>query len=159
MKIETERNLEITRRKLAGESVKDLTSEFKLTLSNLYRIVEDTKNKYAKLLEAENLISQNTSKDRELDDTKATIQEEKTTGLPIFNVLEEYKTTDLYLATALRAKGYKMTINTIRSHKFEFIFNGVNINDDVLKYWNNELMVNARSYAEAIKEMKVRIHN
>lgn len=51
MNEKTERNLEITKRKLAGESVKKLTREYKLTRSNLYRIVEDTKNKYPEQLQ------------------------------------------------------------------------------------------------------------
>lgn len=70
-----------------------------------------------------------------------------------------YKTTDLYLATALRAKGHKMEIKIISQYKFEFIFTGKNINSDVTDFWDRKLMVNARDYAETIKEMKVRIHN
>jgi hypothetical protein len=70
-----------------------------------------------------------------------------------------YKTTDLYLATALRARGHKMEIKIISQYKFEFIFTGKNINSDVTDFWDRKLMVNARDYAETIKEMKVRIHN
>jgi hypothetical protein len=70
-----------------------------------------------------------------------------------------YKTTDLYLATALRARGHKMEIKIISQYKFEFVFTGKNINSDVTDFWDRKLMVNARDYAETIKEMKVRIHN
>lgn len=70
-----------------------------------------------------------------------------------------YKTTDLYLATALRAKGHKMEIKVISPYKFEFIFTGQGLDRDVADFWDRKLMVNARDYAETIKEMKVRIHN
>ena len=45
-----ERNLLIAREKLEGKKASDLAREYKTTLSNINRIVADTKAKYPELL-------------------------------------------------------------------------------------------------------------
>lgn len=41
-----ERNLTITRKKLAGATITELTQEYRTTASNINRIISDTKAKY-----------------------------------------------------------------------------------------------------------------
>ncbi len=41
-----DRNIEIVKKKLAGARTSELAKEYKTSLSNLNRIITDTKNKY-----------------------------------------------------------------------------------------------------------------
>ena len=73
---------------------------------------------------------------------------------------EEYMTKDLYLAALLKAKG--ITIKRLESDTspYYFIFENPEtckkIEED---YWNAGLEVNAKIYADSIKDLKGRVHS
>lgn len=75
-----------------------------------------------------------------------------------------YKTTDLRLAVSLFTSGYKFDINHLYGQSFEFVFKDDSqiVEKAVNEYWNDEMKVNPRTYAEnfnatiqRIKEAKI----
>lgn len=72
----------------------------------------------------------------------------------------EYKTSDLGLAAALNACGFR-SINIDRSNpqRAVFIFPiSKDLEDAVDSFWKDELQLNARTYFDSIKSVKSRMY-
>jgi len=70
------------------------------------------------------------------------------------------RTHDLNLAAALITSGFKTTsMDRDRRGRFYFVFNQTDkLTVAVNKYWSDELIVDARIFAENIKMLKGRIY-
>jgi len=72
----------------------------------------------------------------------------------------EYETTDFYLASYLRSKGYSIIRLGKSGNRTIFKFGDKpERNKDILAYYNGEGSVPPLSLISAIKEMKALIHN
>jgi hypothetical protein len=73
--------------------------------------------------------------------------------------VEKYVTTNFYLAASLIASGAKLEkMDTEDMKHIKFMLEGDNISYLVEEWNHKELMVNARDNAEAIREIKSKIH-
>lgn len=69
------------------------------------------------------------------------------------------KTSNFYLAAAVVSEGYKIaSIDRADVRHLKFCFEGDQLGEIESKWDDNSLMVNARSYAEAIRDIKLKIH-
>ncbi|MDD2890859.1 MAG: DUF5659 domain-containing protein [bacterium] len=70
------------------------------------------------------------------------------------------KTSDLYEAGALQAySGFSPIKLEEEEGIITFIFEGEKEAEEIIQlFWNGQLMVSARKYAEALKSLKERIH-
>ena len=72
----------------------------------------------------------------------------------------EYETTDFYLASYLRSKGYSIASLGKSGNRTIFKFGDKpERNSDILAYYNGKGSVPPLSLISAIKEMKALIHN
>lgn len=70
-----------------------------------------------------------------------------------------YKTSNFYLAAAFLSCGIQMVdIDQGDKRHLKFCFDGDQWKAIETKWDTNSLMVNARSYAEAIRDIKLKIH-
>ena len=75
---------------------------------------------------------------------------------------ELFTTSDLGLASALVAFGHElhMIIKDGNSNKSQFTFRrDATIERDITAFWNDNLRINARSYFDAIRLVKNRLHS
>lgn len=74
---------------------------------------------------------------------------------------DEYKTSDLALATALVSAGYKLeAIDRSDGHKALFIFeNTIGVKKHVGYFWDDLMKVNPRAYFANLKALKSRLYN
>jgi len=71
----------------------------------------------------------------------------------------EYKTSDLYEASAIYAKHEKLVGIETTKKPYVFIFANYDVCNVIsLEYINNELAVLAKDYADAIKLLKSRVN-
>ncbi len=74
----------------------------------------------------------------------------------------QFKTSDLYLASAFIADGHRVSeLRPINHKSVEFVFSISPKEAQELadKYWDKSLVVPARALVEAMNELKTRIHN
>jgi hypothetical protein len=71
----------------------------------------------------------------------------------------QYITTNVYLAAALLSHDIKLVdVDRLDSRHIKFIFEGDGVDAVVIDWDNKELEVNAREYADALREIKLKIH-
>lgn len=73
------------------------------------------------------------------------------------------KTSDLYIAVALRVNGFNLSDITFDKDKkgvfhFETSSSTLEPRDVIDDYWNNRLLVDARTFVAAIDEIKSRLY-
>lgn len=75
--------------------------------------------------------------------------------------MNTYKTTDMYLAAYLSAKGHEMLDVEKNKGRMTFVFNDheQKMKQVVVKYYNGEGSVEPRFLIDAIKNMKSLTHN
>lgn len=93
-----------------------------------------------------------------------TIQELRTGGkIQRINKLEpmnQYKTADIALATALIANGAKLEeVKKLGYSQAEFIISGYDLNNDVIEFQNRNLKVDAMTLFETHKSLKARAND
>lgn len=72
--------------------------------------------------------------------------------------MELYKTKDIYEASALVTSDIKLLRLEKESNFFWFVFENLQKSEDISsQYWNNELMVLAKDYSDAIRSLKDRL--
>lgn len=74
----------------------------------------------------------------------------------------EFKTHDFYHAVILKTLGFKLLRLEKSTGKFlVFVFNnrGREAQEKIQKYWDREIVVDARALIETINELKTRIHS
>lgn len=72
----------------------------------------------------------------------------------------EYATKDLYLAALIKAKKVAMKRLDSASSPYYFIFEDQETCNKLEEsYWNASVEVNAKDYADAIKDLKGRVHS
>lgn len=70
-----------------------------------------------------------------------------------------YVTTNVYLAAALLTQDIKLVnVDRLDSKHIKFCFEGDGVDAVVIDWDNKELEVNARDYADALREIKLKIH-
>jgi hypothetical protein len=70
-----------------------------------------------------------------------------------------YVTTNVYLAAALLSQDIKLIdVDRVDSKHIKFVFEGIGVDSIVVDWDNKELEVNAREYADALREIKLKIH-
>lgn len=74
---------------------------------------------------------------------------------------DHYTTSDLGLATALIAAGFKLVdLDKSNPRRAEFVFaRDERINEAVNAHWNSELMVSSFEYFDWLKKLKTRIYS
>lgn len=74
--------------------------------------------------------------------------------------MNQYKTTDIALASALIAKGATLEgVNKLGYSQAEFIINGYDLNSEVIEFQNRNLKVDAMTLFETHKSLKARAND
>lgn len=71
--------------------------------------------------------------------------------------MKEYKTTDIYLATALVVSGAELKeVKKAGYSQAEFVLSGYDVTDLVMQFQNRNLRVDAMTLFENLKSLKAR---
>lgn len=71
-----------------------------------------------------------------------------------------YSTTDIYLSASLIASGFKLSNMTKNERQYIFYFDSSDsIEIYVNKYWNGDMILDAKTIFTAFKELKSRMYN
>lgn len=72
---------------------------------------------------------------------------------------KEFKTNDLGVGAALLASGVSLVrLEPLDQRRVVFVFHGTNLPELESKYWSKQLLLDAFSHFEAIKQIKNRLH-
>ena len=71
--------------------------------------------------------------------------------------MKNYKTKDLYEASAIYASGKKLLKLEEEGKFYWFIYKGNECGELANKYWSGELNLSAKVYADAIRTLKDRV--
>lgn len=72
-----------------------------------------------------------------------------------------FKSQDFYISVILKTLGFPLLRLERQGGNFvTFVFddNRANVQETISKYWNREIVCNARDLVETINELKTRIH-
>jgi hypothetical protein len=74
--------------------------------------------------------------------------------------MNQYKTTDIALASAMIANGAKLEeVKKLGYSQAEFIISGYDLNNDVIEFQNRNLKVDAMTLFETHKSLKARAND
>lgn len=76
--------------------------------------------------------------------------------------VDNYSTTDLYVAATILACGYKILfLEKIAPNKFAFVCSVTPHEGEAIEsgYWNNELQVDPRAFTNSLAELKSRMYS
>ena len=68
--------------------------------------------------------------------------------------MESFRTQNIYQASFLMCRGLRLVGKEKEGNKFSLIFEGTNVNQEAIKFYNGGAKIEAKAYSDAYRTLK-----